>query len=407
MKDWLSPVLVVLHRTGITFTYKESGDIQAFHIYGARTALICAAAGIVMLAAAWLLYRKHHTERCGDTITVQWLRPVIKYGFIVCFAPLMAAILGSFGLYEAIGTVTGSSLPTILILLWISGICGYFIAEMLLQKTFRVFGKTHVLYCLIFNVVLTVPVLALGLDVFGYSKWVPETGEIERVILNRSTGSVSDPDAVEQIVAVHQGIADDRTMFRKRMMTVHVPDPEEWNYRYIDLTYQLKNGKVRSRHFVLRFQDDEMDSSLYRQIREMMGQPKVVYARYFPDHFEIARTEDVYVNHYLPESDGDDLPESDGDDQEVSDTVTTHFRVTREDRKKQIYDAVCADIESGALKIMDEYYSDKEAVYNVQIPYYFGGEQEPTRYTAVSIDVGEDSRETIKILNKLEKLYNR
>ena len=33
-----------------------------------------------MLALAWLLYQKRHSERAGDVAAFRWLRPVFRYG---------------------------------------------------------------------------------------------------------------------------------------------------------------------------------------------------------------------------------------------------------------------------------------------------------------------------------------
>lgn len=390
---WLSPIFAVYRGVGMDVKYEENGAIMDYSFLGAKTVVIGVIAGILMMSAAYLLYRKHHTERCGDIITVNWMRPIMKYGFIVCFASLVTVFLYSIGVFNGLERSSGSILLVISILVWITGLFGYFISEMLLQKSFRVFSGRHLVKCILFNAIMIVPLIVLNLDVFGYAKWVPETSEVESIIINSGYGTISDSDTIEEVIALHQEIVDNRKLYQKRQITMSgVESPEEdWRTDWVHLEYQLKNGKVRARNYeILTTKKEQLQKGVYQDLYDLMNQPKVVYAQYFPDGFDVSRADDISVDHY-----------------EVADEITTDstsFSISNEQRKQQLFEAMKKDIESGDLKVEGEYWEKDNKRFRLDMTYHKPDDSEPV-YMRIEID--EKSAETMKFLQKMEKLYNQ
>ena len=146
-------------------------EMTGFFIQGVAWLWIYAAAGLVCAALGLLIYRRRHSEATGTTVAVYWARPVFKYGVAFCaafaFGQFLYFILfsGTFSQGGAIACMAAA------------GLLGYFAAEMLLRKSFRVLksgwkGAAVVAALLIFLCVI------LPLDPTGYQRYVPEPEDV-------------------------------------------------------------------------------------------------------------------------------------------------------------------------------------------------------------------------------------
>lgn len=106
-----------------------------------RSFMILAAyalAGLVIALIALLLYRTRKSEMTGSTVAFPWATPIFKYGVAFC----TAVALGQFLYYFLFGQYRSSgndSLPGTILCMAAAGLVGYFVAEMLIKKSFRVF----------------------------------------------------------------------------------------------------------------------------------------------------------------------------------------------------------------------------------------------------------------------------
>ncbi len=89
-----------------------------------------AAAGLVMAVIALLVYRHRHVESAGDVVAIPLVRPVFKYGVTFSGPGLRHLTAAFFGWHRA------AVLCPVCVVLWAAA--GYFAAEMLLKKSFRV-----------------------------------------------------------------------------------------------------------------------------------------------------------------------------------------------------------------------------------------------------------------------------
>lgn len=400
--DWLSPIAAVLERIGLR---SDQYDIQRYgesianvikpnyYVYGQGTVVIGAVIGVLLLIGAYQLYRKHHTEKYGDTISVKWIRPVMKYGFILCFAFLMTICLYQMGLIDGMVRSADRVLVVTIVLLWISGFMGYFIAEMLLQKSFRVFHGKDFIRGIIYNLVIALPVLALGLDLFGYTRWVPEAHEVESVIISNGNGILQDVEIMEEIIDVHQKIVDNRKLYMDREIAMGNVWDDRGDIQREDflVEYRLKNGKVRNRAFeVWTTQAERLQEGVYQDMYHLMNQPKVIYAQYFSDDFDMTHINDITVDCYDASKEGQ--------------VYRSTYTISNNDRKRQLYEAMVRDIGEGRLKVR-QYYENKgiaEYMFTITaVP--MNGNQ--SIYTFVEID--KNATSTYAFLKKMEKLYNQ
>lgn len=226
---------------------------------------------LFFLAAAGYAYEKRKLEAAGDIIAFTYFRPIFKYGVTTC-----GMLLG--GLYFR--SISGGSLPVFLAGYLLSSLIAYGIAEILMQKSFRVLHtyKGYLVYA------ATISVLLIGIhaDVFGYVRRVPPFDEVEKVYFGyysniwtsedpaadpkykdmhyEANSFFSDPESIKNIMALHG------QLIQHPRQKVSGPSP------YI--VYILKNGKYQVRQYTV---NEKQHASLLKPIYESMEYKKIRY----------------------------------------------------------------------------------------------------------------------------------
>ena len=289
-----------------------------------------AAVGVVLALASLYVYRRRHVETAGDVIAIPLVKPLFKYGVSFCsglaFGVLTCAF---FGWGEVVILI-----PCILI--W--SVVGYFVAEMLLRKSFRVLKAWKGAAAT--AAVLLALCLVCFLDVFGVVKRVPDLSQVESVYVDLSLSvpyddarylraAITDPQQIETICSLHQAV-------------VANPD-RDWTsygegYFYFELTYSLKGGGQLSRDYrSVPVSEDGTDglSQIYQSILEDRD---LMYQAYGFDTFlENSRLSGAYLDYVVKEDD--------------SSTIYL------EGFEKQLWDAVQEDFAEGTIGVryVDEY----------------------------------------------------
>ncbi len=135
-------------------------------------------AGIIFLVSSYYLYKKRHMEVATDVISFSFVKPIFKYSVAFCSAALIGNIIISI-------LDINQNLAAHIITYLIGGFVGYFAAEMLMQKTFRVF-KAYKGY-LVFALVLSLLLCSIDFDLYGYERKIPQDSKVE--IIGVSTSS--------------------------------------------------------------------------------------------------------------------------------------------------------------------------------------------------------------------------
>ncbi len=135
-------------------------------------------AGIIFLVSSYYLYKKRHMEVATDVISFSFVKPIFKYSVAFCSAALIGNIIISI-------LDINQNLAAHIITYLIGGFVGYFAAEMLMRKTFRVF-KAYKGY-LVFALVLSLLLCSIDFDLYGYERKIPQDSKVE--IIGVSTSS--------------------------------------------------------------------------------------------------------------------------------------------------------------------------------------------------------------------------
>ena len=161
---------------------------------------IWAAAGIVFLVLALVLYRKRDLECAGDAVAFPILEPVFGIIFAIisgCFAELLVAEILGYR-YEASMQYTFLAAGLVI---------GWFGVRMLIERSTRVFGIKNWMHLGALVAVLAVSLILTHLDVLGIVTWQPKPENIQSVRFGtwyNDNAEFTDEEDIRRILAIQE-----------------------------------------------------------------------------------------------------------------------------------------------------------------------------------------------------------
>lgn len=269
---FLSPVMQIYSsfRPHIERAQDESGTLISCRLEGLWVVALYALAGAAMLALAWFLYQKRHSESAGDVVAFQWLRPVFRYG-----SALLGGLTVGRLLFEVFWETlfqrgySGDRIP-LWVCLFLGGLLGYYIASMLLEKSLRVFRgswKGAVSVCLAAAALCA----GLALDPLGISSWVPEAEDIQIAWVygeaELHAGPEDAPERKEMVIDLHRAILAEKDSIRARS------DRLMDNHLWLGIVYVLEDGRTVQRAYSLPMREEQWETgeSYEGLVRDIAG----------------------------------------------------------------------------------------------------------------------------------------
>lgn len=354
---FLSPAAYLLSDTRVYsnggYSYMAATDTVVYepptelYYTGWTAMLIYAAVGIALAAVALLLFKRRRMETAGDVVAINPLKPVFKY----CLAAGTALVLGAL-LFELVynGPTAGTldEVAIIAVFMLIGGFIGYFVAEMLMKKSLRVFrGRTWMGYG-IFAVAMTALVLACEFNLFGMETNIPDASELEAVEIYGAGDRIrlEQPENIQAVLDLNRSIVENKSAHESA-----VKNAEGTAWIYID--YYKKNGSVQSFTYYIAANAELMepgtDAYAYQ---ELVNTDEAVAFRKSTD-IPITSSNIVYANISAMQPDG----------------IYTTLDLTTEEAMELYYDCILPDIADGTLGRLwivntEEYY---DTVYRCTI----------------------------------------
>ena len=260
--DFNSLERLVHHQMGYKYGYDAIiGGAEFVDGFAEWYMLTIGILGLVLLALALLLYRRRKLECAGDLMAFRWMRPV--------FAVVFTLTVGA--LFEMIGS---GMIGQEQVFLWIGILIGYFVGQMLLQRTVAVFKLKTFAGCAAVAVALVLSILLAMLDPLGIERWVPNPDAVEAVSISDSWYSsiyndsvyyddqeYDNPALIQALVDVHRTVLEEGEVSNTGSAKL---------YR-LRLTYKMKNGHEVSR--VYRYYGN---SEVYRKLQQFYCMPEKV-----------------------------------------------------------------------------------------------------------------------------------
>jgi ABC-2 type transport system permease protein len=303
-----------------------------------------AAASLLLLCLALALYRLRRMETAGDFIALKGLKPVFKY----CFATGCALVL-TYILWDALGNsgrfAGVDMLLRILLTLLIGAFLGYFIAEMLTRKSFRVFRPSWRGFAVL-AVSLTALALACEMNVFGFETHLPEESRVARAVLSSSgwDAVLTSREGISDVTALQKGIVADKAEHEQA-----VTDGDD--VVYVSIDYYGADGSV----FMRRRYGIAAESADIGRLTAVMNSREAVNARKMT---EIPVTEDsisyATVGYY-----------------DAADSDFRELRLTPTEAYDLYTSCIVPDIEDGSLGhvwiLTDDSYYDTVCAVSIHI----------------------------------------
>ncbi len=269
--DFLSPVVYMLgnFRLDSLYDYNHLSNVQTLvavtYSHWTATVIYCAV-GLLLSAAALLIFRKRRMEAAGDVIAVRCLKPVFKYGVTAC-----SALCGGMLLYTLLYAIFNNPSLSVVIMipsLIIFALVGYFGARMLLEKSLHVFhdGWVGIIIVCCLCAVFT---LGCDLDVFGIGRYIPDESSIECMSVSES-GEIRSKDGISEFRALHESILKDRDKYTDP--DIFYKDTETFCF-----VYTLKNGRQIIREYTVLSGDEN-----YEKYYELLNSPVFTLERFTP-----------------------------------------------------------------------------------------------------------------------------
>ena len=208
---FLSPMVGLFYDLGASAVVENPGTevsrVVAWEFAGWKVVLCYAAVGLVLLALSLLLFRVRRMETAGDVVAVKVLKPVFRWcmslGFGLCFACLLFAVVFS---YRDAGKA--ASFLALLLFLLAGAVIGWFIADMLIKKSFRVFHNADWAGVGACCGVIVALMLCMRFDLFGVERHVPAPERVESVVVtgNGEGAVLSSPGGIAAAQDLHREI---------------------------------------------------------------------------------------------------------------------------------------------------------------------------------------------------------
>ncbi|MGI5962361.1 MAG: hypothetical protein ACOX7N_01435 [Lawsonibacter sp.] len=312
-----------------------------------------AAAGVVLTVLALLIYRVRHVESAGDVISIPIVRPFFQCGVALCSGLCLGVLTATFFNWS------WSSLPlSVCVMIWTC--LGWFVAEMLLKKSFRVFSAWR--GGLVITALVGLLCLSFFLDLFGVVERVPQADDVASLSVSGSMSypndsgdmyltDITDPEILQQFIDLHYAIVQARDRSNYNTVTYEPGD----NYLSLSLTYTLNNGSTLTRRYssVPIFQGEtELLGSVTWCAKQLVDNRDLVEQCYGFDRLEEGRLVEAYLYNAL-------------DNQGNYSTDLYLEGVTQEDLQ-QLWQAVRADFDAGTIGVR-YLFSDEERQKNTLV----------------------------------------
>ncbi len=287
-----------------------NGYRSGFNIFTEPQMWIFLIGAVLVYALAFLLYRNRKVEACGDVAAFKVFGPILKYTVVTAVA---AAVLGILASTE----MSAFFIFTVALVL-----CAivYFAAEMLMNKSFKVFKTSYKGFCG-FTVCCAAFIAFFAFtSVFGYETRIPKSENIEKasayVTWSEEKPVVDDRTLIEDVRAIHKDIISD------------IPVVDDNAHGYLKISYQLTNGKTLDRAY--RVSQQVYDNALSKMYENTEYKLKVTGL----ENLNIENVDNLTLGAYMGRF---------------------NYYISLNEDAKELLKAVKKDIEEGSYKEIEDY----------------------------------------------------
>ena len=248
--EFLSPLLYMGNAVGIDYTYNsEYTAIESIKVLGLTTLLLYLLVAVLLVVISYVLYQRRQLECAGDVLAVRFLHPAFRW---------LIAFFGGVGFAFLIASLFGGTKGEFLVFIIFAAVLiafAFFIAQMILAKSFRVFGKKKMLECAACVAVSALILIGIRMDIMGFEKKVPDSQLVEAVSVAENANLVTDdPNEIAALEEVQQLAINHKNEYRDYMYSRG--DAETYTLNY---TYYLTDGSTLMRSYDLPLTEEYLN----------------------------------------------------------------------------------------------------------------------------------------------------
>ncbi|MCM1106199.1 MAG: hypothetical protein NC355_04565 [Blautia sp.] len=358
----LSPLLYLCERVRISGNYAQNEKgayvIRTMELSGGKAVLCYAIAAVLIYLLAYYCYKKRELERTGDLLVFNWIKPVFRWGAGICTGffggALLMNILKDF--------IPDAPAGVWLVFVLLIGALTFFLAEMLIEKAFRVVNKKRLAECFVF---LCFTLLAYGgiySCAYRLSTDLPKAEQVEYAYVRLNYPLEFSGEEVEELLEVHREILSKQSVFERALA-------DSGQTVYVSFVYQMADGGRMERWYAIPA-GSEASGHVLGKLYAWEQEPDAFLRNQLQyDYAKVSRFTDIQLEWY-----------DSGRDNYI-------YRYGGSEAAKAVYDAVCADLKEGTLQKynltdyrMSEERTAGENLATISLSFYYEGETWQTMY---------------------------
>ena len=300
-------------------------------------------ASVVLYVLSVILYKKRRMETAEDVAGFKCLNPGFKY---------LATAMGALMAFSVCYSFVKENPFVFWLIVFIVSAVAYFVCEIFLKKTFRVWGS-YKGYCAFAAVFAAIICTFAFTSFFGYENRIPDEKYVEGVAVYDYYGEeipyLANEDVFEKTIALHKELIKNKPLTE-----------DESADTYIHINYKLTNGSVLHRRYGVS--SEEMRKFMAKLYENR--QYKEVSERFFKNYESI-------ITCYIYGEEGKDILEN--------------------EKRIELIECIKKDISSLSY---DEIYNERWA-FRIEFEFKAGGVGKDTRVHYLGQSVNANFKNTI------------
>ena len=241
----LSPIYFLQNSVQVSTTYNNALErLDTITVSGGGTVAAFAGVGVLLFVLAYRLYRRRQLETAGDVIAVGFMKPIFRIGLGICGGTTLGVGISELFYFDT-PRYSDARFYIMLCFVIVCIFVGYFMAEMLMQKSFRIFKKHIVIEAVASVAVMTAFLFALNTDAFGLERKLPQQDEIVEAWVDLDYPVKYEGNEIAELLATHAQIIAEKDE------VIEAIARNEVNCYGATFKYVLADGSVFSRNYSL------------------------------------------------------------------------------------------------------------------------------------------------------------
>lgn len=241
----LSPLYYLQRSVQVTTRYNDALErLDTITVSGGGVVAAYAGFGVLLFVLAYRLYRRRQLETAGDVISVGFMKPVFRIGLGICGGTTLGLGISELFYFDT-ARYSDARFNIMLAFIIVCIFIGFFMAEMLMQKSFRIFKKRIVIEAVASVAVMVVFLIGLNTDAFGLERQLPKQDEIVEAWVELDYPVKYQGEEIADLLAVHAQIIDEKDE------TLEGIARNEVNCYGATFKYVLADGSVFVRYYSL------------------------------------------------------------------------------------------------------------------------------------------------------------